>query len=102
MLLLTRFKVYLGDCAAPAFLRHIQELLEPREAPACGQSQIATLSNLEEVSLNDGETKFHEGPGRLLELKELVDVFFTSVSGAAYCLFPQLMHGPRPVDLWTF
>jgi hypothetical protein len=76
--------VYLGDCAAPAFLRNLQELLEAEPGITTEQSGTPKLIALEEIPPYDNETGSLEYAGSLTDYDDLVDVFFASVGVSSY------------------
>ena len=73
-------QVYLGDCAAPAFLQHLQGLLESELRQPADQSGFSKLTAIEEMPLTEARVNPPAGPGSLSDLQDLVDVYFVSVS----------------------
>lgn len=69
--------MYLGNCAALAFLQNIQQLIETKTGQTADVSDLSVVEELPPVQ--DGGLDLYITRNKE-ELKRLVDVFFISVS----------------------
>ncbi|KAG2414400.1 hypothetical protein HFD88_003591 [Aspergillus terreus] len=88
--------VYLGNCAALAFLQNIQQLIETRTGQTADVSDLSVVEELPPVQ--DGGLDLYITRNKE-ELKRLVDVFFISTCGILD-LFDRA-HVETLLDCWT-
>ncbi|KAL1865802.1 hypothetical protein VTK73DRAFT_5049 [Phialemonium thermophilum] len=74
--------VYLGECAASAFLQHIQGFLEVDAQASTEQPVFSKLTAIEEMPLHETRARHSPGgPGSISDLQDLIDDFFISTCG---------------------